>query len=97
MGVPKAFRSEEIPQGFKSFTWRKPAGSKNCGDAESIRSEKTGYTVVKIGLSPEEVQRVIEKGEVFLVLCSPHHHPIPPFWAGAFGLDAVTVADRELQ
>lgn len=97
MGIPKRFKPGEIQQGFRPFIWGKPEGVENCGDAESIRSRQTGYTVVKIGLRPAEVEQIKETGEVYLVLCSPHNYPILPFWVGADFRDALRVADEELR
>lgn len=97
MGIPSGFKLNEIPQGFKEFTWGKPPGVKNCGDAASIRSEETGYTIVKMQLRPDEVERIKESGEVYLVLCSPHYSPIPPFWVGAHQRDAIRIAREPLR
>lgn len=96
MGITRAFKPEEIPHGFKPFTWEKPKGTQNCDNAKSIRSIETGYTAVKIGLRPDEIERIKETGEVYLVLCTPHSYPIPPFWVGANQSDAIKLADDEI-
>lgn len=94
MGIANGFKLNEIPQGFREFTWCKPDGVENCGDAASLRSEVTGYTVVKVALRPDEVEKIKETGEVYLVLCSS---PIPPFWVGAYQPDAFRLAAEPLR
>lgn len=94
MARVKLFFDEEIRPGFRNFNWKKPEGTEHVRDAAALRSEKTGFTLVKFKLDPNEMERVAETGEVFMVLCTPGI--IPPFWVGGDPVDAFMLADKEL-
>lgn len=97
MGKVGQFKQDEVPESFNAMVWRGPKGCIGVSDASAIRSDKTGYTAVKIELRQDEIAKIIETGSVYLVLCVPHEVPIPPFWVGGHLHDAVGLADRRIE